>query len=165
MYLSPASFSQFSYEVPDSETTRAIKQLKDDPSGPTVTAIADRVVKIHGSPAIRRIDNALNSWRATWDLRHNREAQRENRTFKGDALPFFWLAKLYLALHYNAHILQHDSEFATSRAEGLDSQNKTTVQRKIVGWLSSFRGQKFTVDTKAESWLSSLMKPNLEETS
>ena len=139
---------------------KALKGLNDDHSGLTVTAIADKAVKICGSPAIRKVDNALNAWRATWDLRHNRDCHRQTRTFKGDAMPFFWLAKLYLALHNNVHILQPDSEFATARAEGLDGHGKTIIQRKIVGWLSSFRGQRCKVDSKVESWLPDLFKPS-----
>ncbi len=63
------------------------------------------------------------------DLRKNRDSQRENCTFKADPLPIWWLAKLYLALHYNAHIVQADSEFPTPRAEGLDGHGETIVQR------------------------------------
>ena len=150
--------------MPDMETTNAIARLHLDPSGPSVTAIADRTVEVCGSPAVRKINNALDSWRTTWDKRNNRDVGREDGTFKGDPLPFWWLAKLYLALHYHSHILRADSEFATPRAEGLDGGAKTAVQRKIVGWLSSFRGQRCAVDFEAESWLSHLMKPSREKT-
>ena len=78
-------------------------------------------------------------------------------------MPFFWLAKLYLVLHKNGHILQPDSEFATSRAEALDGYGKTIMQRKIVGWLSSFRGKSCKVDARAESWLPDLFKPSREQ--
>lgn len=142
----------------DPETVEAIKRLKHDHSGATVTSIADKVVKTCGSPMIRRIDNALNAWHSTLTWRRNHDIHCENRTFKGDALPFFWLAKLYLALHNNAQILHPDSEFTTSRAEGPDGHGKTMIQRKIVGWLASFRGHNLTVDTKAENWLPDLIK-------
>lgn len=158
-----ATSTEFTFEIPDSQITTAIERLKEDSSGPSVTAIADRIVKICGSPAIRRIDNALNSWRSTWDLRQNRDIQREDYSFKGDPLPFWWLAKLYLILHYN--IVQADSEFAAPRAEGQEGHRKTAVQRKIVGWLSSFRGNRYAMDRTAESWLPDLMKPSREKTS
>jgi hypothetical protein len=114
---------------------------------------------MHGSTQMHRINGSLNSWRTTWDLRNTHDSQRAKVTFKGDPLPFWWLAKLYLVLHYYAPVLTADSEFATPRAEGLDSTGKTIVQRKIVGWLSSFRGQRCNVDWSAETWLPDLMKP------
>lgn len=150
--------------MPEMETTNAIARLQLDPSGPSVTAIADRTVQVRGSPAIRRINNALDSWRTTWDRRNSRDVAREEGSFKGDALPFWWLAKLYLALHYHARDLRADSEFATPRAEGLDGYCKAVVQRKIVGWLSRFRGQRCAVDFEVESWLPHLMKPSREKT-
>lgn len=161
--MSASLSAQSTCDIPDSETAKAINGLHQDLSGPSVTAIADRVVEVRGSSTIKRINDALNSWRTTWDLRKNHDSQGENCTFKGDPLPFWWLAKLYLALHYNAHIVQADSEFATPRAEGLDGHGKTTVQRKIVGWLSSFRGQRYAVDLTTESCLPDLMKPSREK--
>jgi hypothetical protein len=146
---------------PDSETVEAIKRLQQDLSGPSVTAIADQVVKACGSPTMPRINGVLNSWATTWNLRNNHDNQREY-FFKGDPLPFWWLAKLYLVLHYHAHILTAGSDFATPRAVGSDRQGKLTVQRKIVGWLSGFRGQRCSVDWSAESWLPDLMKPSQE---
>ena len=121
-------------------------------------------MQLRGSPAIRKINNALDLWHITWDRRNNRDVAREEGTFKGDPRPFWWLAKLYLALHYHAHILREDSEFVTPRAEGMDGYAKMAVQRKIVGWLSSFRGQRYAVDFEAESWLPQLMKPSQEKT-
>ena len=144
--------------MPDADTIRHIKQLQQDLSGPSLAALADRIVKARGSPQIHRINGSLNSWRTTWDLRNTHDSQRENCTFKGDPLPFWWLAKLYLVLHHYAHILTADSEFARPRAEGLDGMGKITVQRNIVGWLSSFRGQRCNVDWSAETWLPDLMK-------
>jgi hypothetical protein len=139
---------------------REVKQLQQDLSGPSVADLADRIVKAHGSPQIHRMNGSLNSWRTTWDLRNMHDNHRESVTFKGDPLPFWWLAKLYLVLHYYTHFLTADSEFATSRGEGLNGTGKTIVQRKIVGWLSSFRGQRCNVDWSAESWLPDLMKPS-----
>ena len=75
-------------------------------------------------------------------------------------MPFWWLAKLYLVLHYYSHILAEDSDFAKPRAERLDRYGKSRVQRKIVGWLSMFRGHKTVLDMnkEKENWLPDLMK-------
>ena len=154
----PSAIASIS-EMPDEDTMRQAKELQQDLSGPSVADLADRIIKTHGSLQMKGISGSLNSWRTTWDLRNMHDSQREGVTFKGDPLPFWWLAKLYLVLHYYAHILTADSEFATSRAEGLDGTGKTIVQRKIVGWLSSFRGQRSNVDWSAESCLPDLMKP------
>ena len=144
--------------IPESDSSNAISRLKDDPTGPNITAIADSVLKMHASPVIRKVDNALNAWRATWDLRSNRDRDHERCTFKGDPLPFWWLAKLYLLLHYHGHMLQPDSEYASPRAEAPDNTAKSMIQRKVVGWLSSFRGRKSQVDYETENWLPDLMK-------
>ena len=149
---------RFFSTIPESDSSNAINRLKYDPSGPNITAIADSALKMYASPVIRRVDNALNAWRATWDLRSNRDSKHERCTFKGDPLPFWWLAKLYLLLHYHGHILQPDSEYASPRAEAPDNYGKTMIQRKVVGWLSSFRGRKSTVNTETENWLPELMK-------
>lgn len=149
--------------IPDIDSAIAIKRLKEDFTGPNITAIADKALKLHASLVIRRIDNALNVWRATWDLRTNRDSKHEHCTFKGDPLPFWWLAKLYLLLHYHGHMLQPDSEYASPRAEAPDNQGKTMIQRKVVGWLSSFRGRKLRLDAETENWLPELMKLAQEE--
>ena len=150
--------SRFFSPIPESDSSNAINRLKEDSSGPNITAIADSALRTYASPVIRRVDNALNAWRATWDLRSYRDSKHERYTFKGDPLPFWWLAKLYLLLHYHGHILQPDSEYASPRAEAPDSHGKSMVQSKVVGWLSSFRGRKFTVNTETENWLPELMK-------
>jgi hypothetical protein len=67
-YISTVPLAKYTWNMQDSDTTKAIKRLPQDPSGASITAIADRVVKVHGSPTIRRINNALDSWRTTWDL-------------------------------------------------------------------------------------------------
>ena len=149
--------------MPESDSSNAINRLKDDPSGPNITAIADNAIETHASPVIRKVDNALNAWRATWDLRSNRDSKHECCTFKGDPLPFWWLAKLYLLLHYHGHILQPDSEYASPRAEAPDNYVKSMVQKKVVGWLSNFRGRKFTMNAETENWLPELMKLTHED--
>ena len=142
----------------DFDSEHAIKQLNEYPSGPNITAIADRTVKIHASPAIGRVDNALNAWRTTWDLRRNQGSQNEQPTFKGDPLPFWWLAKLYLLLHYHGHIVQPGTEYSSPRPDAPDDDAKTAIQRKVVGWLSSFRGKSVKLGAETENWLPELMK-------
>jgi hypothetical protein len=155
--------SRYLSEMPESDSINAIKRLKEDPSGSNITSIADEALATHASPIIRRVDNALNAWRTTWDLRRNRDSKHEPCTFKGDPLPFWWLAKLYLLLHYHGHILQPDNEYASPRAEAPDNCGKTVIQRKVIGWLSSFRGRKLNVDAKTENWLPDLMKLTHED--
>jgi len=46
----------------------------------------------------------------------------------------------------------------------MDLYTKLAVQRKIVGWLSRFKGQKYAVGIEAETWLSCLMKLSMEQT-
>ena len=144
--------------IPESESSNAIKRLKDDPSGPNITAIANSALSMYASPVIRKVDNALNAWRATWDLRSNRDSKHERYTFSGDPLPFWWLAKLYLLLHYHGYVLQPDCEYASPRAEAPDNYRKSVIQSKVIGWLASFRGRKFTVNTETENWLPELMR-------
>ncbi|TKA64218.1 hypothetical protein B0A55_10680 [Friedmanniomyces simplex] len=57
-----------------------------------------------------------------------------------------------------------DSAFGIPRAKGMDLYTKLAVQRKIVGWLSRFKGQKYAVGIEAETWLSCLMKLSMEQT-
>ncbi|KAK0853139.1 hypothetical protein LTS02_012072, partial [Friedmanniomyces endolithicus] len=57
-----------------------------------------------------------------------------------------------------------DSAFGIPGAKGMDLYTKLAVQRKIVGWLSRFKGQKYAVGIEAETWLSCLMKLSMEQT-
>lgn len=148
--------------IPDTDSANAIDRLKEDFTGPKITAIADQTLKMYASLVICRVDTALNVWRATWEQRSNRDSH-EQCTFQGDPLPFWWLAKLYLLLHYHGHVLQPDSEYASPRAAAPDNRGKSMIQKKVVGWLSSFRGRKLNLGDETENWLPQLMQLSHED--
>lgn len=122
--------------------------LQHDLSGSTVSSLADAAMFTNSTSALGHINQALNTWRNTWDQRQFREHKYENCTFFNDPLPFWWLAKLYILLHVYADLLHPDSEFAVARARSGDETSKFQVQKKIVGWFSRFR--KTWAHTEAE---------------
>lgn len=130
--------------------------LKQDLSGPTVAALADDVVAACGSPALKHINNALNSWDLTWHLRRFRELEYEENSFFQNPLPFWWLAKLYLLLHLCGDILPQDSEFAISRFTDQSEAGRMNIQARLVRWLSRFRTPQFYVEPLASNILSKL---------
>ena len=117
------------------------KHFQEDLTGAKVTALADETVSRHGSPNLKHVNNAINSWLTTWNLRCFRESDYENRTFLNDPLPFFWLAKLYLVLDCHPLWKRDGSDFAVFRVPSTDDASKWRIQNKILGWLSQFRGR------------------------
>lgn len=118
------------------------EHFQENLTGIKLTAFADETVSLHGSSTVKHVNDALNAWLTTWHMRHYRETAYENHTFFNDPLPFFWLAKLYLVLHCYAFWITDESDFAVSRVNGADDSSKWTVQAKILGWLSKFRGRR-----------------------
>ena len=133
--------------------------LHQDFSGNFITTLADEVVSSCGSPALKRINSTLDTWRVNWDLRTSRDTNHENRTFSGDPLRFWWLAKLYLVLHFYKHSIRKGSEFALLEAGRGDDLGKMQIQLKIASWLSRFRRRKDEVPLSAECNLAQIVKP------
>ena len=116
--------------------------LQQDLTGSAIANLADQAVTKEGvSVSLQNINNSLNAWRSTWDLRLFRELWCENDSFFNDPLPFWWLAKLYIFLHLNAKLIGQDSEFATPRAKRGTGRSLLITQAKIVGWFSRFKRQ------------------------
>ena len=117
--------------------------LQQDLSG--IAVLADKAVPSDSFSALKHVNDALNAWRATWDLRVFRETWCEKLTFFSDALPFWWLAKLYVLLHYRTPLTSPDSEFAIPRVASKDERNKMPAQAKILKWVSRFCDQKHQI--------------------
>ena len=149
----------YSFFIPEDTTTNVLLSLRQDLSGAKVAAIADDAVSSQGSSMLKQVNNALNAWRTIWDNRYFRDFAHENRSFFGDPLPFWWLAKLYVALHFHAPPGHGDTEFSESRVKGTNEPRKIIVQSKIIGWLSKFRRQQGVLDFLTENCFSKLMKP------
>ena len=96
---------------------------------------------MHGSVTLKHINNALNAWRVTWDGRIYREPGREDTTFFHDPLPFWWLAKLYIVLHYLPDSFGEGSEFSIPRAGGIREKSKLQSQSNIFRWMARFCSQ------------------------
>jgi hypothetical protein len=130
-------------EIPESdETSNLTNRLLQDLSGPMVASLADEATDSDRCSAqLKNINDALNNWRSTWDLRLFRELWCENDSFFNDPLPFWWLAKLYVLLHLSRNSIGLDSEFAISRAEFGSGETVFATQAKIVKWFSRFRNQ------------------------
>ena len=113
--------------------------LQENLFGPTIAGMADQAVLSCGKPSLVHVNDALNAWYTTWQLRYFREAEHEERTFFQNPLPFWWLAKLYILLHLYKDLVGKDSEFAIFRAQNINGMSKLKVQTKIVRWFSRFR--------------------------
>ena len=140
-------------------TGGGLSSLRHDLSGPTAAALADHAVSSQGSSMLRHVNNALNAWRTTWDLRYYRDVAHENSAFTADPLPLWFLAKLYVVLHIYVPSAPEDQEFACSRVKGIDEHQKIVVQSKIIRWLSRFRGHRGMPDSLAGNILPKLMRP------
>ena len=123
--------------------------LRRDFSGPSVVALADRIISTGGCPTLKKINGALDSWLAIWKLRLYREPFYEGSATIFDPLPFFWLAKLYTLLHHSEFLMGEDSEFGVSRVDFADTGSKLGVQSKIIRWLSKLTNAK----CRLEVWL------------
>lgn len=118
--------------------------------------LADGLVAKHGSPTVVRMNGILNSWHQSWELRKSRDLAQENRTFSCDPMRFWWLAKLYLVLHFHRY---SNSEWAALGHEPTDEQAKAQTQLKVVSWLMQFRKSNEEVTSSTEHYLAPLVKP------
>ncbi len=145
--------------TPDHQTADPSSLLQEDFSGNSITTLADELVSRHGSSILKRINSMLDRWRVNWDLRSCHDLKQENRTFSGDPVKFWWLAKLYLVLHFYRHVIRKGSEFAIPGAGCADKQGRIQIQLKIISWLFRFRRQKDEVRSWNECYLAQIMKP------
>ena len=113
--------------------------MRQNLAGNYLPALADELVGQHGTATLKHINNILGKWHVIWSRRISRDFMQENRTFSGDPVRFWWLAKLYLVLHFYRHVIAKDSEFAISG--GGDDQAKVQTQLKVIGWLQQFQQQ------------------------
>ena len=149
-----------SSRIPQGVTGDALSSLQHDLSGPKVAVLADGAASSQGSLMLKQINNALNAWRITWDLRYYRDIAHENHSFSADPSPLWYLAKLYIVLHVHVPPAGEGNEFVCSRVKGIDEREKIAVQSKIIRWLSRFRGQHGCSDSLQDNILPRLMRPH-----
>ena len=157
--LEPSSDIAATSPTSDHQTADPSSLLHEDFSGTSITTLADGLVSRHGSSTLKRINGMLDRWRVNWDLRSRHDLKQENRTFSGDPVKFWWLAKLFLVLHFYRHVIRKGSEFAILGAGYGDKQSKVQIQLKIISWLFRFRRQKDEVRSWNECYLAQMMKP------
>ena len=135
-YLPPPSIQTHLKEPID-----PITLLHQQFTGSTILALADTAINIYGSPAMKHLNTTLKTWRLIWDQRQVRDQECESDTFSADPLPFWYLAKLYLVLHFYGELVGDGSEFRVPRGKAGQERWKVGVQDKIVTWLNEFRRQ------------------------
>lgn len=135
-------------------------------SGQTVATLADTFISARASPAVDKVNIALNCWRSIWDRRKVQETDIEHRTFFGNPLPFWWLIKLYLLVHLVDMPVTEKNDFTLLKACFRESKGQLDKQEKIVSWVRKFRRVKSSssqsgpappVVPENQSWLDDLM--------
>ena len=158
-------FQATQYDMESSRITQGVaddglSSIQNDLSGPKIAALADSAASSQGSSMLKQVNNALNAWRITWDLRYYRDIGHENHSFSADPSPLWYLAKLYIVLHVHVPSACNGNEFICSRVKGIDEREKIAVQSKIIRWLSRFRGQNGSSDSLEDNILPRLMRRN-----
>jgi hypothetical protein len=143
------------------EDANPLSQFHDDFSGKYITSLADVLVDQYGTAIMRRMNTLLGRWYQSWECRKSRDAARDNRTFSSDPLRFFWLAKLYIVLHFYRHALKKDSEFAVPDPEA-PSDRRNQAHLRIMSWLLRFQERQAqpASQTWAEHYLCQFTKPS-----
>jgi hypothetical protein len=155
LFQSISSSTESSSDVAPSPSASApqdldpLSRVHNDFSGRLITTLANDLVATHGSAMMRRMNMLLNRWLQSWEFRETRDTTRENCSFSGDPLRFFWLAKLYIVLHFYRFTLTKNSEFAVS-ITGAPSDHKQPAHLRIISWLSRFRERQ--VDPASPTW-------------
>lgn len=131
-------------------------------SGQTVATLADTFISARASPAVDKVNIALNCWRSIWDRRKVQETDIEHRTFFGNPLPFWWLIKLYLLVHLVDMPVTEKNDFTLLKACFRESKGQLDKQEKIVSWVRKFRRVKSSSSQSGlvpenQSWLDDLM--------
>jgi hypothetical protein len=144
----------------DHEATDHLSELRKNFSGSYVTMLANDLVAKHGSPTVVRLNDILDNWHRSWELRKCRDLTQENRTFSCDPIQFWWLAKLFLVLHLHRHSIEKDSEWAALGLEPTDEHAKSQNQLKVVSWLLQFRKPNDEVTQSTEHYLARFVKPS-----
>lgn len=130
--------------------------LREALSYDCLPAFADKVVGQYGTETLKHINNVLGKWHVIWSGRISRDFLQENRTFSGDPVRFWWLAKLYLVLHFYRHVIAKDSEFAISG--GGDDQARLQTQLKVIGWLRNLQHGKNDVGLAPDCYMAQFLK-------
>ncbi|KAL2783004.1 hypothetical protein BJX66DRAFT_319333 [Aspergillus keveii] len=88
--------SPFSYETLSQLIDRPLASLKPHVKRESVALIADMLVELHGSPAMKHCNQTINTWRHDWHqvcLRNPiHESRGACRSFFTDPMPFWYLA-------------------------------------------------------------------------
>ena len=125
----------FANPVYSTSVATAMNRLRNDFSRSTVEAVADDLSKTHAAPAFQELTTALNAWRLSWDSRMFGDNQSDGQNFSGDPMPFWHLAKLFIALYLIGEGQTVGGEMRLPRARGGDSKGKQLNQERIVSWL------------------------------
>ena len=136
-----------------------LSRLEKDCSGNSVTMVANELVSTHGTSTLRWLNGIFDKWQSVWALRGNHDSKYENRTFSADPVRFWWLAKLYIILHFVRNSIQSGSKFAVLETGTGDLEDMRQVQRKVVRFLLGFRSRKEDVYLSQECYLSSVLGP------
>lgn len=143
--------------APNTGPNDPISRLENDRCGNSVAALADEVVARHGSPTLQWLNRIFDRWRKVWDCRCSRDFKQENRTFSADPVRFWWLAKLYLALHFDRSSILKSSDFAVLDAVNGPEDDAKQLQLKILRLLLGFRQRKEDLELSKECYLSSVV--------
>ena len=107
----------------------------------TISNLADFSISHYGSPSMKHMNMTLKAWRLVWDQRQFRDVENDSYRFCTDALPFWYLAKLYVVLHFYGNLVCEESDFSVFRGGSQAGQFKNRVRDKILNWLILFRWQ------------------------
>lgn len=143
----------------DLEAINHLSSLRKNFTGSYITLLANDLVARHGTPTVVRMNEILDNWHQSWELRKSHDLMQENRTFSCDPIRFWWLAKLFLVLHLHRHSIVHDSEWAALGSEPKDEHAKSQTQLKVVSWLLQFRQPNEEVTQLTEHYLSRFVRP------
>ena len=143
----------------DDEAHDPLSNLRENFTGSYITTLADELVMKYGSPTMTRMNDVLNNWHHSWTIRKSHDPFKENRTFLCDPMRFWWLAKLYLVLHFHRDKIRKDSEWQALGSEFADEHSKAQTQLKVVSWLLQLRRPQDEVTSSTEHYLAHLLRP------
>ncbi|KAG4431543.1 hypothetical protein IFR05_012978 [Cadophora sp. M221] len=135
------------------------KSLEASFNGPAISALASEIVAADGSNALRRVNQALENWMRTWELRNFRDGYYDEKAFVLDPVPFYWLAKLFLVIHCSGSGIPEDSEFTKLRPRDSEIGKRMRVQGNVFAWLTKLRRRERKVNSEPEGSLAGLLQP------
>lgn len=119
-----------------------MEDLNNHFSRSTVEGVVDKIFNagvVAPNKALQNLNLALDAWREAWDKRKFCDRFSDNRSFSASPMPYWCLAKLFVALHLLGMVCPRPESLQIWSSPVGYPEGSILIQDKITSWLQEFR--------------------------